>query len=324
MDLPAAAPLIPPATPGRHKVPKQIAGYRLIGKLGQGGMAAVFKAQQVAMDRIVALKVLAPAQIEDRNQRTRFMREARLIGRIQHQNVITCYEVGEHDGYLFMALEFAEQGDVLALARSLGGILPERLALGMLLDCANGLNAIHRAGLLHRDLKPANIFLFGQLQAKLADLGIAKEMRRLTDSDQSGAHTIIGSPAYMPPEQVLGGKPDARSDIYALGAGFFQLLTGRLPFPGTTAHETLSLVMKQPTPDPAKLVPTLSPGIAALIRRAMSKEPDQRQASAVELLDDVERLIESGRDDKPAAAAAQPAPLDYANGVPAALVRCRF
>ncbi len=288
-----ATPIPAVATTNKHKVPRTIGGYRLVTKLGQGGMAAVFKAHQVAMDRHVALKVLAPAQVQDRNLRTRFMREARLIGRVQHDNVITCYEVGEAEGYLYMALELAEHGDALRLAKSLGGAVPERMALGLMRDSARGLMAIHRAGLLHRDIKPANIFLTQPTQAKLADMGVAKDIRRLTESDKagiSGAHAIIGSPAYMPPEQALGARPDVRSDIYALGASFFQLLTGRVPYPGATAHETLAQLMNDPVPDPHALAPQLSPGIAALIRRCLAKEAIDRPKSAIEVLDALDPL----------------------------------
>ncbi|HYE05948.1 MAG TPA: serine/threonine-protein kinase [Planctomycetota bacterium] len=318
-----ATPIPAVATNLKHKVPRTIAGYRLVTKLGQGGMAAVFKAHQVAMDRHVALKVLAPAQVQDRNLRTRFMREARLIGRVQHDNVITCYEVGESDGYLFMALELAEHGDALRLAKSLGGAVPERMAIGLMRDSARGLMAIHRAGLLHRDIKPANIFLTQPTQAKLADMGVAKDIRRLTESDQgiSGAHAIIGSPAYMPPEQALGARPDVRSDIYALGASFFQLLTGRLPYLGATAPETLALLMSQPVPDAQALAPHLSPGIGALLRRCLAKDAAGRPKSALEVLEELDPLTaRAGASDT----LAWPA-LDRAYDAPSpGLLRCPF
>jgi len=312
------------ATIFKHKVPKHLGGYRLITKLGQGGMAAVFKALQVSMDREVALKVLAPSQAEDHHLRTRFMREARLAGRVQHQHVIACYDSGEANGYLFMAMELAEQGDVLALAQRCGGRLPERLALPLMRDCARGLDAIHRANLLHRDLKPANIFLSATMCAKLADLGVAKDVRRLTDSDQPAQSTIIGTPAYMAPEQARGRRPDFRSDIYALGATFFHLLTSRLPFLGATPQETMNLVMTRPSPDPGALVPHLTAETTRIIRRAMAKVPEDRHRSAAELLDEIETVL----DPRPRSLwmdHSQFFPLGYSEELPrtaAALLRC--
>jgi len=278
-------------TSQRHKVPKQLGKYRLICKLGQGGMATVFKAQHVIMDRLVALKVLAPGQVQDSNLRTRFMREARLAGRVQHPHVIACYDIGEDHGHLYMALELAEHGDVLGLVRNQVGALPERLALVLMRDCALGLDGIHRVGLLHRDLKPANIFLTSPSTAKLADLGIAKDMRRVTASDAGSGSVIIGTPAYMAPEQARGERPDARSDLYALGATFFHLLTGRLPIEAASSKEVLALLRNRQILDPAQVAPFLAGRVVEIIRRAMAYDPDLRYTHALDLHADIELAL---------------------------------
>lgn len=276
----------------RHKVPKEIGGYRLITKLGQGGMAAVFKALQVSMKRTVALKVLAPGQAQDPTIRARFIREAQLAGRIQHQNVISCYDIGEADGHMYMALELAEKGDVGALARELGGCIPERMGLSLMRDCIRGMDAIHRAGLLHRDVKPSNIFLKANMSAKLADLGVTREVRNATTGEAITSNAIVGSPAYMAPEQARGESPDFRGDIYSFGATFFHLLTGFLPYSGSTPKLTIELSMIEPTPDVRKHKPHISPSIASIIHKAMQKHRDDRQGSAIEVMEQVERLCE--------------------------------
>jgi eukaryotic-like serine/threonine-protein kinase len=275
-------------------VPRQLAGYRLLAKLGQGGMGAVFRAYQVSMNRMVALKVLPPDRAADPKLRARFINEARLSGRVQHQNVIACYDLGQDQGHWFMSLELVEKGDAAALAKDLGGALPERMALNLMRDCARGIDAIHRANLLHRDIKPSNIFLTANFSAKLADLGVAKDLRRGNSFSKAGA--ILGTPAYMPPEQARGEAVDFRCDIYSLGASFYHLISGKMPFPAVGSKEMLAMLVEQPTPDLRSVMPNASAELAQLFARTMAKNRNERPRSALELLELIEPLCPHASD----------------------------
>nr|MBA3847805.1 serine/threonine protein kinase [Planctomycetota bacterium] len=221
------------------KDPTAIADFKILGKLGQGGMATVYKAVQLRMHREVALKVIDPQFAINKEFCERFIREARVAGQINHPNVITCHDVGQDKGYLYMALELVTGGDAAQVAQQDGGRLSEARALRVLIDAVRGLAALTRAGLIHRDIKPANIFITEDGVAKLADLGLARPSE---DSERmTNAGMPVGTPAYMSPEQAAGEEAiDCRSDIYALGATLFALLTGQSPFQGANALAVLA------------------------------------------------------------------------------------
>jgi len=270
--------------------PKIIGGHQLVSKLGQGGMGAVFKAIQLSMQREVAVKVLAPHLARDKEFVERFVREARAAGKVQHANVIGCYDVGVDKGTPYMSLELVAGGDALQRCKTAGGRLGEREAVTIIRDCARGLAAIHKAGLIHRDIKPANIFLTTDGIAKLADLGLARSTSGDDKMTQTGA--TVGSPAYMSPEQAKGAHDlDIRTDIYSLGASLFHLVCGEPPFTASTVFATVAKVINEPLPDPRARNPALSPGCSALIKKAMVKDRAQRLATPEALLDACEALL---------------------------------
>jgi len=213
--------------------PQVVGGYEIQEKLGEGGMAVVYKATQSSLGRTAALKMMKAGAEQNKSLVDRFEREARAMASINHPNVVTCYDTGRDKGHLYIALEFVDGGDVEDLLKEHGGMLPEQRALEVVYDCLMGLSAIEAAGLVHRDIKPGNIFITQRGEAKLADLGLA----RRSDGDDRMTQTgsIIGTPAFMSPEQAQGeAEIDVRSDIYALGATLYAMLTGANPFKGKT------------------------------------------------------------------------------------------
>jgi serine/threonine protein kinase len=262
--------------------PKSIAGFRIIRKLGQGGMGSVYLAEQLSLHRQVALKVIAPQFAADVQSVDRFMREARTAAAINHPNIISVIDVGYHSGHLYMALELVSGGDAAQLAARFNGVLPEARALEIILDCTHGLHALFEARLIHRDIKPANIFITREGTAKLADLGLARSEQgddRLTVS----GHTI-GTPAFMSPEQASGKSDiDIRSDIYSLGAALLALATGSPPFTGEGIFAIAAKLLTEPAPDPRSLNPTVSPATAQVIARCLAKQPAERFQTPHEL-----------------------------------------
>ena len=266
----------------------RIGDFELIELLGQGGMGAVYRARELGLEREVALKLVSPAIARDPEARQRFLREARSAAAVNHPNVITILRVDDGE-VLFMALELLPGGDADDLRRAAGGRLSERRALEIGRDCARGLSAIDARNLVHRDLKPANVFLSADGAAKLADLGLARTQSGDDRMTQTGM--IVGTPAFMSPEQADGDEVDIRSDVYALGATLFQLVTGRPPFEGKSPLSVVAKVLTAPTPDPRDLVPELSATTGALIRKAMAKERAERFQTPAELASALEGAL---------------------------------
>ncbi|MCO5165739.1 MAG: serine/threonine protein kinase [Planctomycetes bacterium] len=284
-----------------HAPAEALGEFELLEELGRGGMGVVYRARQRSLGREVALKVLSPACSADPEASARFLREARAAAAISHPNVITCYAAGEDGGRLYLAMELMRGGDAQRLAEQAGGRLPERRALEVIRDAARGLGALERAGLLHRDIKPANIFVTEDGVAKLADLGLART--RAGDDRMTHAGTIMGTPAFMSPEQAEAADDlDIRSDVYALGASLFTLVTGRAPFDGRSALAVMSKVLQEPPPDPRALAPGLSDAAAALILRAMAKERERRFPGAAALLEALEAALAAPTAPRPAPA----------------------
>jgi serine/threonine protein kinase len=264
-----------------------VSGYRILGTLGMGGMSTVYRAVQLSMEREVALKVLDQQGPPDPGYTERFLREARAAGRINHPNVVTCYDVGVHHGSrLYMALELVTGGDATALADQHGGRIPERLALGILRDAARGLGAIQAAGLIHRDIKPANLFIAADGSAKLGDLGLVRDITPDADTKYRTLVGIaVGTPAFMSPEQSQGAKDlDIRSDIYALGASVFALLAGRPPHVADTIFDLVGMILKDPVPAIRDLRPEVGPLTATILTKAMAKDRAQRYQTPFDLL----------------------------------------
>ncbi len=267
--------------------PERIGGYRIIDTLGQGGMGTVYRATQLSLDRMVALKVVRSDLARHPSFLGRFLREARIAPKNDHPNVVTIYDTGEADGHLYMALQFVPGGDLASRVKN--GRLGEDEALRIITECAKGLRAIHLAGLVHRDIKPANIFLSADGTAKVGDLGLARQI--LDDDKITFTGDLVGTPAYMAPEQALGEQDiDGRADLYALGTALYHLLTGNAPFMGSSPFVVGHRVISEPAPDPRDLNRTLSPGVAAVIHHAMRKDRNLRYQTADQFIADLEQV----------------------------------
>jgi serine/threonine-protein kinase len=271
-----------PPAPGIELVPGDVlAGYRIVAVAGRGGMGVVYRAEDLALGRAVALKVIAPAMSSDPRFRERFSRESRIAARLEHPCVVPVYRAGEEQGHLFIAMRFVEGTDLAALARE-RPLAPERTAR-LVGQVAEALDAAHSRGLVHRDVKPGNVLVTGAGDAErayLTDFGLTMETTRdgggLTKSGQ-----WVGTLAYIAPEQIRGDAVDARADVYALGAVLHQCLTGGLPFPVETELEALAAHLDEPPPKPsAHGAPR---AFDRVVGRAMAKDPDARYRSAGDL-----------------------------------------
>jgi len=285
---------------GSNAGKKMVGGFEILEKIGQGAMGAVFKARQVSVDRIVALKVLPPKFAKDEAFVTRFLREARSAAKLSHPNIVEAIDAGQAAGYYYFAMEFVD-GRTLSDIVKAEGTLPERRALEIVRDVARALDCAHEAGLIHRDVKPDNVLVTAGGVAKLADLGLAREVER-GNSTLTKVGTALGTPDFISPEQVRGDADiDGRTDIYSLGATLYHLLVGSPPYTGSTVTETMSKHLTKPVPDARRANPQVSVAAAGIIRTAMAKDRDRRYPDAKRFLRAVERLLAGG-----AAAAAKP------------------
>jgi serine/threonine protein kinase/tetratricopeptide (TPR) repeat protein len=261
----------------RHRMRQQLGPYRILHTLGEGGMGVVYAAEDSRLGRAVALKTVR-AEIADDEARERLRREARAAAAISHPNVCQLYEIGEHEGELFIAMELLE-GEALA-ARIARGALPVADAVRIGLDVLAALGALHRRGVLHRDLKPSNIFIT-EHGAKLLDFGIARvvaEEGQRTLLTLTGKDVVLGTPRYMAPEHASGDPIDARSDLFAFGAVLYEMLAGRPAFDGPTPVRVLhALMYEQP---PALTGSPLIASVDRVVHRALAKSPSLRYASA--------------------------------------------
>jgi tRNA A-37 threonylcarbamoyl transferase component Bud32 len=276
---PATAPTVVVAAP----LPGMTLGkFRIESRLGEGGMGVVYRALDERLKRTVALKVLKQGLVNDPQFAERFLREAQAAARVNHPHVVSILEADHLGDTLYLAFEFVPGGD-LAQRIKAAGPLPAAEALRILGECAEGLRALHKAGLIHRDIKPGNIFLDGEGHAKLGDLGLA---RAATGDDRMTMTGVgIGTPSYMSPEQVDGlADIDIRSDIHALGGTLFTMLTGKAPFEGATPFAVTAKVVTAERPRLAQVRPELPPGFDALIQRAMALRREQRFADPDALL----------------------------------------
>jgi serine/threonine-protein kinase len=258
--------------------------YRLERRLGGGGMAIVYEAWDERLDRPVAVKVLADNLAEDADVRRRFLREARLAAQLSHPNVIAVYDAGEHDGRPYIVMEYGD-GETLAEELSRRGRLPAHEASALAAEVARGLAHAHLAGIVHRDVKPANL-IRANGSVKIADFGIAHALEgtRLTE-----AGTVLGTAAYLAPEQAAGGEVTPAADVYALGAVLYELLAGRPPHTAETLTELLARKREEPIVPPIAVEPSVSRELDALVMRCLMTEPERRPAAA-----EVEQALVNG------------------------------
>ncbi len=274
-------------------VGKTLGKYRIVEHLGSGGMAEVYKAYQPGLDRYVAIKVLHSFLADEENFLTRFQREARVVATLRHPNIVQVYDFDfdAEDNAYYMVMEFIEGPSLkVCLEETVqeDQRLPPEEAIRIAIAVANALDYAHQRGMVHRDVKPANIMFTQDGQVILTDFGIAKivDVAGLT---ASGA--MVGTPAYMAPEQGMGQAGDERTDVYSLGVVLYQLVTGRLPFDADTPLGIIFKHISDPLPLPTALNPGLPPGIEAVIVRALAKDPDNRYQTAKGFAADLERAM---------------------------------
>jgi serine/threonine protein kinase/Tfp pilus assembly protein PilF len=265
----------------RSKIPPAIPGYEILEPLGEGGMGQVYKARQVRLDRIVALKVIHPDYLTNPDAVRRFQREARAAARLAHPHLVTVYDVDEVSGTHFLVMEFVEGSDLGRLVKS-QGMLPVSQGCECVRQAALGLQHVHERGLVHRDIKPTNLFLTSKgALIKILDMGLAR-LNQPGPSDQISSEltqtgAVMGTPAYLAPEQARDSRRvDIRSDIYSLGCTLYFLLAGRVPFPGIGLAEII-VQHQLDEPEPIeKLRRDVPPGVASVIRKMMAKRPEER------------------------------------------------
>ncbi len=257
-----------------------IAGYRIDGVIGRGGMGVVYRAVQLGLDRVVALKVIAPELVDDDAVRERFLAEARAAAGVDHPNVIPVHEAGEDGGVAFIAMRFVAGSDLRSLVRARGA-LDVAEAVRVVAHAGAALDAIHRAGFVHRDVKPANLLVNPDGHVYLTDFGLVKEI--LSHSGATRTGHWVGTLDYVAPEQIRGGSVDARTDVYALGGVLHFVLTGRVPFERHGEEAKLWAQLSAPPPVPSDLRPELPAAFDAVIARAMAKAADERFPSAGDL-----------------------------------------
>ncbi len=257
---------------------KHLGKYEIVAKIGQGGMGEVFRAHDPILGRNVALKTIAAGSGADEEMRKRFHREAQSAARLNHPNITTVYDFGEEQGHVYIAMELL-QGKDLKETIADGQEVSLETTLSYMEQICDGLAFAHAGDVVHRDLKPANIHIQRNGQVKIMDFGLA----RISSSDMTRAGLILGTPNYMSPEQVKGAKATARSDVFALGAVFYELMTGHKSFDADSMAGVLYQVM-QTEPEPIETArPDLSPELCQVIRTAMAKDPAQRYADAAEM-----------------------------------------
>lgn len=273
----------------------QIGPYRIQEKLGAGGMGEVYRALDTRLNRPVAIKFLSP-ELKDDGANLRFRREAETASSLNHPHILTVYDAGEFEDRPYLVTEFVDGGTLEQWARS--GSPSWQQTLELLVGVADGLACAHEAGILHRDVKPANILLTKSGYAKLADFGLAKlapqdpqaSLRTLT-AELTRPGVIMGTLAYLSPEQAAGQPGDARSDVFAFGVVLYEVLTGRRPFQGANELQLLHAVINQPAPSLAEVRPELPAALCAAVARALAKEPAQRYPGMRDLVLDLRRLL---------------------------------
>lgn len=288
-----------PVVPGQT-----LSHYRLLEKIGEGGMGVVWKAEDLKLHRTVALKTLRPELLESEVAKQRFLREARAAAAINHPNVATVHEVDDAEGTTFISMEYVEGKSLSGTLR--GGSLAVRKIVSIAVQIAEGLARAHRAGVVHRDLKPGNVMIGPDERVKILDFGLAKSLAGNRDRGSetithglTGERHILGTVNYMSPEQARGSTVDTRSDLFSFGATLYEMLTGRVPFERGGTIETLHAVLHEPASPARDFRPEIPDGLESILARCLEKDPARRYQDTRDLVIDLKRLIDSSESSAP-------------------------
>jgi serine/threonine protein kinase len=280
---------------------RQLSHFRILDRIGEGGMGVVYRAEDEKLQRVVALKVLPPERLADEERRLRFLREARTAAAVTHPNIAVIHEIDESDGVVFIAMELIEGKTLRAVIGGKPLALREALRLGV--EIAGGLSAAHHARVIHRDLKPDNVLVTHDGRVKILDFGLAKlleerhdpapgeESKLATISDEmTQAGRVLGTASYMSPEQARGLPVDARSDLFSFGIVLYEMVTGRPPFRGSTSMDTLTAILREHPVPAVQLNPEVPAELERILSKCLEKEPGERYQDGRDLVVDLRKV----------------------------------
>src|ERR1051326_3545664 len=274
----------------------QLGPYQIEELIGRGGMGEVYRARDTRLHRTVAIKILPAEKTSDAERQRRFMQEARAASALNHPNIVTLYDVSNHDGISYLVMEYVRGTSLDKLI--VAGKVTFNDAVNYTVSIANALASAHAAGIVHRDIKPANVMVTPDSNVKVLDFGLAKLLQRVTpasetrsgESSLTSEGTVMGTVGYMPPEQVLGLETDHRSDIFSLGVVLYEMLSGHRPFRGESHVDTMHAIVHDPFP-PLTAVPQR---LEEILDRALAKDPKKRYQHASDFAIDLQRLTRVG------------------------------